>query len=77
MTGHFTDIRSSGWVARVPAGLRPYVLLARLDRPVGIWLLFLPGAWGILLAGGPAWQAAGLLALFAVGSVVKIGRAHV
>jgi 4-hydroxybenzoate polyprenyltransferase len=70
VTGHFTDIRSTGWVARVPAGLQPYVLLARLDRPVGIWLLFLPGAWGILLAGGPAWHAVRLLALFALGSVV-------
>ncbi len=44
-----TDINDKGWVARLPAWLRPYLLLARLDRPIGIWLLFLPGAWGILL----------------------------
>ena len=27
------------------AGLAPYALLARLDRPIGVWLLFLPGLW--------------------------------
>ena len=32
--------------------LRPFVLLARLDRPIGWWLLFWPCAWGIALAGG-------------------------
>ena len=54
----------------MPAWMRPYLLLARLDRPTGIWLLFLPGAWGILLA-RQAWQPTlRLLALFAVGSVV-------
>jgi 4-hydroxybenzoate polyprenyltransferase len=46
------------------------LLLARLDRPIGIWLLFLPGAWGILLPGAPTWDSLRLLALFAVGSVV-------
>ena len=49
----FTDMSQTGWVKRAPAALRPYLLLARLDRPIGIWLLFLPGAWGILLAGAP------------------------
>ena len=48
MTAH-TDIIADGWVARLPTGWRPYVLLARLDRPIGAWLLFLPGLWGILL----------------------------
>jgi 4-hydroxybenzoate polyprenyltransferase len=64
-----TDIAAEGWVARMPSGWRPYLLLARLDRPIGVWLLFLPGLWGILLAGAPAGQSAWLLALFAVGSV--------
>ena len=65
-----TDIDARGWVARLPPGWRPYVLLARLDRPVGIWLLFLPGLWGILLQRAPLPQALRLAALFAVGSVV-------
>jgi 4-hydroxybenzoate polyprenyltransferase len=65
----FTDIRAQGWVARAPASVRPYLLLARLDRPIGIWLLFLPGAWGILLARAPAAETIRLLAVFAAGSV--------
>ncbi|MCA0371094.1 MAG: 4-hydroxybenzoate octaprenyltransferase, partial [Proteobacteria bacterium] len=31
-----------------PPFLRSYVLLARLDRPVPILLLMLPGLWGLL-----------------------------
>ena len=66
-----TDIVDTGWIRHLPAGLRPYALLARLDRPIGTWLLFLPGVWGILLPGGvAAWQRLRLVALFAVGSVV-------
>jgi len=65
----FTDIRQTGWVARAPSALRPYLLLARLDRPIGIWLLFLPGAWGILLARASAGETLRLLVLFAIGSV--------
>ncbi|MGH7043528.1 MAG: 4-hydroxybenzoate octaprenyltransferase [Acetobacteraceae bacterium] len=65
-----TDIRAEGWIARLPARLRPYALLARLDRPIGVWLLFLPGLWGILLGGATAGRPAGLVALFALGSVV-------
>ena len=66
----FTDIRGNGWVARAPGAIRPYLLLARLDRPIGIWLLYLPGVWGILLAHPPAADMLRLLALFGIGSVV-------
>ncbi len=66
-----TDIVATGWIRHLPAVWRPYALLARLDRPIGIWLLLLPGAWGILLpVGVPAVQRLRLLLLFAVGSVV-------
>ena len=34
-------------IDRLPAALRPYALLARLDRPAGIWLLFLPCLIGL------------------------------
>ena len=45
----WTDIR---WdlMARLPAPARPYANLMRLDRPIGVWLLLLPGWWGIALA---------------------------
>ncbi len=64
-----TDIVREGWIARLPESWRPYALLMRLDRPIGAWLLFLPGLWGILL-GRPDWY---LVALFALGSVVMRG----
>ncbi len=66
-----TDIVATGWIRHLPEAMRPFALLARLDRPIGTWLLFLPGAWGILLPGSvPGWQRLRLVALFAVGSVV-------
>ncbi len=66
----FTDIRAQGWVARLPPSWRPYALLARLDRPIGAWLLFIPGLWSILLARAPWPATLRLLVLFGVGSVV-------
>jgi 4-hydroxybenzoate polyprenyltransferase len=65
-----TDIVTHGWVARLPRAWLPYILLARLDRPIGTWLLFLPGLWGVLLAGPPPSEAARLIALFGIGSLV-------
>ncbi len=64
----FTDIRREGWVARLPAAWRPYALLARFDRPIGAWLLFLPGLWAFALA-APGWaEGARLTALFLLGA---------
>ncbi|MBN8926716.1 MAG: 4-hydroxybenzoate octaprenyltransferase [Rhodospirillales bacterium] len=68
VSGH-TDIVATGWVARLPPAWVPYVLLARADRPIGTWLLFLPGLWGILLARPGGWEAARLVLLFAIGSL--------
>ena len=68
-----TDIAANGWVARLPLAVRPYALLLRLDRPIGAWLLFLPGLWGLLLPGPLTARTAGLVALFAVGSVAMRG----
>jgi 4-hydroxybenzoate polyprenyltransferase len=65
-----TDIAATGWVARLPRAWLPYLLLARLDRPIGIWLLFLPGLWGILLAQAPPTETLRLVSLFAFGSLV-------
>ncbi len=69
MSAH-TDIVATGWVSRLPRAWLPYLLLARADRPIGTWLLFLPGLWGILLAQPDPAQAAWLVALFGIGSLV-------
>lgn len=65
-----TDIVATGWVARLPRAWLPYLLLARVDRPIGTWLLFLPGLWGVLLARAPLNETIRLIVLFAVGSLV-------
>ena len=68
-----SDIRPDDWVTRrLPPPLRPYARLARLDRPIGTWLLLFPGWWGIALA-AVRWPDLRLIALFALGAVVMRG----
>src|SRR5215469_348452 len=68
-----SDIRQSDWVERwLPARSRPYARLARLDRPIGTWLLLFPGWWGIALA-SERWPDPMLLLLFAIGAVSMRG----
>ncbi len=65
-TAH-TDIRADGWIARLPARLRPYALLGRLDRPIGAWLLYLPGLWAITM-GAEGQRMVALALLFLIGA---------
>ena len=68
-----SDIRVDGWIDRfMPRTLRPYCRLARLDRPIGTWLLLIPCWWGIALAsaGWPEWRVG---VLFALGAVLMRG----
>ncbi|MEM9751523.1 MAG: 4-hydroxybenzoate octaprenyltransferase, partial [Pseudomonadota bacterium] len=45
------DAAPSNWVdRRAPAALRPYLRLARADRPIGTWLLLWPCLWSMALA---------------------------
>ena len=62
------DSERRGLIGALPAILRPYASLMRLDRPIGVWLLFWPCAWGLALAGGlpGSWS---LLLWFALGAV--------
>jgi 4-hydroxybenzoate polyprenyltransferase len=69
----FTDIQLRGWVRHLPKWLVPYALLARFDRPIGSWLLFLPGLWSISMAAPGVWTWIWLIVLFAIGSVVMRG----
>ena len=54
---------------RLPVPVRHYAVLARLDRPIGTWLLLLPGWWGLLLGRAPAGRTALDALLFAVGAL--------
>ncbi len=74
-----SDIRPDSAILRaLPRGWRPYARLARLDRPIGTWLLLLPCWQGLTLAlaagGAPLdWRALWYSALFALGSIVMRG----
>ncbi|HET6158853.1 MAG TPA: 4-hydroxybenzoate octaprenyltransferase [Dongiaceae bacterium] len=70
-----SDIQAGDWIDRhVPAGWRPYARLARLDRPIGTWLLLFPCWWSIALAAEPDhWPDLWLMALFGIGALVMRG----
>ena len=45
------DSERRGFIGALPARVRPYASLMRLDRPIGTWLLYWPCAWSVALAG--------------------------
>ena len=70
------DAVARQWLFRLaPAARYPYLQLARLDRPIGYWLLVLPCWWSSLLASLVAGHTPRLwhLALFLVGAIVMRG----
>jgi 4-hydroxybenzoate polyprenyltransferase len=69
-----TDIVAETWIdRRLPAWARPYLRLARLDRPTGIWLLLLPCWWSIAMASPTAAIGIGTTVLFTIGAVAMRG----
>src|SRR5215210_4022138 len=51
------DSERRGFIGALPAPVRPFASLMRLDRPIGTWLLYWPGAWSVALAGvGGRWE---------------------
>lgn len=74
---------AGNWVERhAPAFARPYLRLARADRPIGTWLLLIPCLWSVALAlvamkseglVPPYGRAALLIVLFAIGALAMRG----
>ncbi len=58
-----------------PVAWRPYLRLARIDRPIGWWLLLLPCWWSVALASIATQRAPdlGLLLLFMIGAIAMRG----
>ena len=56
----------------IPKPIQPYIRVSRIDKPIGSWLLFLPGAWSIALA-GITWNNFALMGLFGVGAILMRG----
>jgi 4-hydroxybenzoate polyprenyltransferase len=79
VTGATTDIvpdsERRGLIGALPPRLRPFASLMRLDRPIGVWLLYWPCAWSVALAGVEGrwdlfpWLALGALAMRSAGCV--------
>lgn len=68
-TGNWVDNRAPLWT-------RPYLRLARFDRPIGSWLLLMPCWWSAALAAGVAYDVSDLprtVALFFIGAFVMRG----
>ncbi len=71
------DAPAGNWVDRwAPAAFRPYMRLARMDRPIGAWLLFWPCVWAAALAAGAMgrpWPSPWFILLFGIGALVMRG----
>ena len=69
------DSERHGFIGALPAQLRPYASLMRIDRPIGTWLLYWPCAWSVALAGVGGrwdlflWLALGAFAMRSAGCV--------
>src|SRR4029078_13686967 len=72
-TPRVADAPADNWADRyAPESVRPYLRLARLDRPIGFWLLLLPCWWSVGLAEVALHQPypnPWLLTLFALGAL--------
>jgi 4-hydroxybenzoate polyprenyltransferase len=74
-TGRVADA-TGNWVdSLAPAWGRPYLRLARLDRPIGSWLLLMPCWWSVGLAGMQAGHLPSVwhIALFFIGAFAMRG----
>ena len=70
------DSEKTHWVNRTPESIRSYLQLSRLDRPVGYWLLALPGWIGLAFAGltyGLNWEDLKWAALILIGAIAMRG----
>lgn len=68
-----SDIVPNNWLERqLPSAWRPYSRLARLDRPIGTWLLLFPCWWSIAMAEVASGQAPNpwLYLLFGLGAIL-------
>lgn len=66
----FTDIRTNAVFRKLSPKALAYAQLMRLDRPIGTWLLLLPGWWAIAMSAPNRWD---LFLLFGIGALVMRG----
>ena len=73
------DAVAASWVEHAPPRLKPWLRLARLDRPIGSWLLFWPCVFGLILGAAAderrflEWRDVYFVILCAIGAAVMRG----
>ena len=64
-------------IYKLPTSIVPYARLLRMDKPAGTWLLFLPGAWSIVMSAKYGhvdfYTTLHMVSLFGIGSVLLRG----
>ena len=68
-----TDISSNAIISKLPNKLKFWIILLRLDRPIGWWLLLLPSWWVILNEVNSLILSLKLISLFTIGSILMRG----
>lgn len=73
------DAVPANLVEHLPARWQPYARLARLDRPIGAWLLYWPCVFGLILGAAADerrfldWRDLWYVVLFGIGALVMRG----
>ena len=65
-----SDMLDSGWWNILPQNLIKWIRLGRFDRPVGFWLLVLPGWWVLPLTNLDLKNCITLMFIFLLGAIV-------
>ena len=65
-----SDMPETGWWRMLPHSLHRFIYLGRFDRPIGWWLLLLPGWWVIPVGTTSVSRMWWLMALFLVGAII-------
>ena len=65
-----SDMLDSGWWNILPQNLIKWIRLGRFDRPVGFWLLVLPGWWVLPLTNLNLKNCITLMFIFLLGAIV-------
>ena len=65
-----SDILENGWWSIFPKSSVKWIRLGRFDRPIGFWLLLLPGWWVLPLTSLDLLACIKLMLIFLIGSIV-------
>ena len=65
-----SDMIENGWWDALPNNYIKWIRLGRFDRPVGFWLLLLPGWWVLPLTSLSLLECLKIMFIFLIGSIV-------